>query len=118
MWVWLKARPRVVYGAVDCKLQNNSEKRSFSAMKTLSPNLRNLKPRKTGEQKTGMSYSMYNREMKAANSKHTHTHTHTQSDYCNPRAHARRALISSPVNLSISASHQVQHKTSCVLMGV
>ena len=35
--------------------------------------------------------------MKAANSKHTHTHTHThtQSEYYNPRAHARRALITS-----------------------
>ena len=35
-----------------------------------------------------MPYLTYKRELNVANSKHTHT----QSEYYNPRAHARRAL--------------------------
>ena len=41
-------RVRLVYGA-DCKLQNNREKRSFSATKASCQHLQNLKRRKTGE---------------------------------------------------------------------
>ena len=40
-----------------------------------------------------MSYSVYEREMKAANSKHTHTHTHKLITVITPRAHARQALL-------------------------
>ena len=31
--------------------------------------------------------------MEPENGRHTHTHTHTHGEYCNPRTHARRALI-------------------------
>ena len=101
------AQPRVVYGA-DCKLQNNREKRSFSATKASCQHLQNLKRRKTGEKYTGMSYFVYKREMKAANSKHTHTqwhtHTHTQSEYCNCSC----ACAPSVNNIKAELEHQLE----------
>ena len=53
------------------------------------------KLRKTDEKRAGRSTLLYELDLKAANVEqtHTHTHTHTQSKYCNPLAHARRALI-------------------------
>ena len=54
------------------------------------------KLRNTGEKHAGRSILSYKLDLEAANLEqtHTHTHTHTQSKYCNPRAHARRALTS------------------------
>ena len=48
-----------------------------------------LKIKKIGEKHAGRSTLLYNLHLKAANLEQTHT----QSKYCNPRAHARRALI-------------------------
>ena len=48
------------------------------------------KVRKTDEKHAGRSTLLYELDLKAANI--GHTHTHAQSEYSNPRAHARRAL--------------------------
>ena len=49
----------------------------------------NWKSRKTGEKHAGRSILSYKLNLEAANLEQTHT----QSQYCNPRAHARWALI-------------------------
>ena len=53
----------------------------------------NRKSKKSGEKHAGRFILSYKLDLKAANLEQTHKHTHTQSEYCNPRAHARRALI-------------------------
>ena len=54
-----------------------------------------LKTKKNYEKHAGRSSLLYKLYLKAANAgkTDTHTHTHTQSEYYNPLAHARRALI-------------------------
>ena len=46
--------------------------------------------------------------MALENCRHTHKHTHTQSEYCNPRVHARRPLTTNKVHKnSTSIKHAI-----------
>ena len=61
------------------------------------------KPRKTSEEQAGRSNLSYKREKKSGD----WYQTDRQTKYCNPRAHARRALIKSLQKLIAALTHAI-----------